>query len=202
VWLLNSDTEVGESSLEQLYVYINTHNDVGVVGPQLVYADQRLQSVGGFFPTVMNVFLYLFPIHNGLPLRVRKNFKTIACAPQQIPPEGLPLDYVTGAALLVRKQALDNVGGLGEEYFMYFEETDLCWRLHMHGWKIKVISTQPVVHIYGGSYKHARDKKRLGMFLQSLKIFIKKNYTGWKKNSMLAEIFLGGHFSIFLKTLR
>jgi GT2 family glycosyltransferase len=50
VWLLNSDTETGRDSLEQLYEYVEAHKEVGAVEPQLVYPDGSLQSTGGFFP--------------------------------------------------------------------------------------------------------------------------------------------------------
>ena len=112
------------------------------------------------------------------------------------------MDYVTGAASVIRRSALDKSGLLGEDYFMYFEETDLCWRLQKNGWEILSINTDPVMHIYGGSFKTAFDKRRLRLFLESLKIFVKKNYVGYKKWIILIEIFLFGQLSLVVKKLK
>jgi hypothetical protein len=202
IWLLNSDTETGQHSLEQLYQYMEVHPNVGAVGPQLIYPNGTLQSTGGYFPSPLNVFLYLFPISKFLPKSVKKKIKQIALFPQPIPEEGLELDYVTAAAVLLRKKALDEAGLLAEDFYMYFEETDLCLRLKKRGWKRTVISTEPVMHIYGGSFKTQFDKRRLKLTLQSLVLFIKKNYIGWRRYVMLFEIFLLGDFSLLVKRLK
>lgn len=202
IWLLNSDTETGRQSLEQLYTYIKSHPKVGAVGPQLVYPTGAFQSIGGYFPTPSNVLRYLIPFGWFLPVAVKRKLKNIALFPQPVPTDGIRLDYVTGAASLLRKQALDEVGLLAEDYFMYFEETDLCYRLKWAGWDIIAIDTEPVMHVYGGSFKTKYDKRRLGIFLESLIIFAKKHYTGWKKWAIIAEVKLFGPISLVLKRVK
>lgn len=202
VWLLNSDTETGNRTLEQLVAYMEAHPEIGALGPQLIYPDNRLQSVGGYFPSILNVFYYLFPFLYFLPQAWRAHFKSIALFPQSIPERGLDLEYVTGAALLLRRTALDQVGLMSEDYFMYFEETDMCWRMKKAGWKIRAIPTDPVVHVYGGSFKSTYDKKRLKLFQESLAIFVKKNFSGMKKNIILLELFCFGNISILLKKFK
>jgi GT2 family glycosyltransferase len=202
VWLLNSDTETGNRTLEQLFAYMEAHPEIGALGPQLIYPDNRLQSVGGYFPSILNVFYYLFPFLYFLPQAWRAHFKSIALFPQSIPERGLDLEYVTGAALLLRRTALDQVGLMSEDYFMYFEETDMCWRMKKAGWKIRAIPTDPVVHVYGGSFKSTYDKKRLKLFQESLAIFVKKNFSGMKKNIILLELFCFGNISILLKKFK
>lgn len=202
VWLLNSDTETGEKSLEELYTQMSRHEDLGAIGPQLVYPNGELQSVGGFSPSIINVFTYLVPISFFLPKKIRQRMRSIALFPQRIPQDGIILDYVTGAACLLRKKALDEVGLLAEDYFMYFEETDLCFRLKKAGWMIKAIDTEPVMHVYGGSFKTKYDARRLTLFLESLKIFVKKNIKGFQKFIILLEIGMLGRISVLLKRLR
>lgn len=202
VWLLNSDTETGEKSLEQLVAFMESHKDVGALSPQLVYPTREWQSVGGFFPSISNVFLYLIPLTFLFPKVLRRKLKSIALFPQALPKEGRELDYATGAAGLLRSEALKKVGLLGEEYFMYFEETDLCWQMKKGGWKVMAVDTDPVMHVYGGSFKTKYDPRRLGLFLNSLKTFIRKNYSGWKKPVMLAEIAVLGPLSLLLKRLK
>ena len=202
VWILGSDTEIGAYSLEQLYDYMESHPDVGVVGPQLVYPDRSLQSVGGYFPTPLNVFLYLFPVTKLLPVSIRRKIRQIGITPQPIPDSGLELDYVTGAAMLIRKKGLDEVGLMADDFYMYFEDTDICLRLQRAGWKSVVINSDPVMHIYGGSFKTRYDKRRLKITLDSFAVFIRKHYSGWKRNLMLAEIRLLGPLSLLVKQLK
>lgn len=202
IWLLNSDTETGRSTLKELFEYMRDHYDVGALSPLLIYPDGKLQSVGGFFPNIYNVFLYTFPISYFLPLFLRKRLKTIALYPQSMPNTGMKLDYVTGAAMFLRKEALDSAGLLGEEYFMYFEEVDLCWRLKKAGWKVMAVNSDPVTHVYGGSFKTKYDRKRLKLFLESLMIFVRKNYKGIKKYIILLEVLLFARLSIALKNFK
>lgn len=202
IWLLSSDTETGAHSLEQLYEYMESHPKVGAVGPQLVYPDGSLQSVGGFFPTPLNVFLYLFPITKLLPHVFKKKIKQIGLSPQIIPENGLELDYVTGAAILLRKKSLDDIGLMSEDFYMYFEDTDLCLRLGRAGWKCVVINCDPVMHVYGGSFKTRYDKRRLKITLESLALFVKKHYSGWKRYATLLEVRLLGPVSLLIKRLK
>lgn len=202
VWLLNSDTETGEKTLQELYEYLEAHPHVAAVGPQLVYPDGTLQSVGGGFPRFWNVFLYLFPVLWLVPLRFRRSLNTIAWLPQPLLREGKKIDYATGASLMLRKSALDNVGLLGEQYFMYFEETDLCFRLWRSGKEVHVVDTEPVMHVYGGSFKRKHAPDRLKYFLDSLVIFVQTYYRGFSKWSILCLVRLGGSFSIRVKSLR
>lgn len=202
VWLLNSDTETGAQSLAQLVQYLDENPRVGAVGPQLVYPTRAWQSVGGFFPSSLNVLYYLIPFTWLFPTAWRRRMRSIALFPQPIPKAGFDLDYVTGAAVLLRRAALDEVGLLAEEYFMYFEETDLCWRLHQANWGRRVIPTEPVMHVYGGSYKTAFDPRRLRRLLDSLLLFVNKNYTGMRRALIVAEVKILGPLSLLLKRLK
>lgn len=202
IWLLNSDTETGKKSLEELFDFMAAHPKVGALGPQLVYPTRELQSVGGYFPSISNVFMYLVPFTVFLPKFIRRKLKSLVIYPQALPGEGREIEYVTGAALLLRKEALDRVGLLCEDYFMYFEETDLCLRLKRAGWEVKVIDTDPVMHVYGGSFKTKYDPRRLKIFLSSLTLFVKKNCVGFKKEVILTEIALLGPISLLLKRFK
>jgi N-acetylglucosaminyl-diphospho-decaprenol L-rhamnosyltransferase len=61
------------------------------------------------------------------------------------------VDWVSGAALWLRRRALDDVGGWDERYFMYLEDTDLCWRLRRAGWEVAYEPAGIVVHVQGAS---------------------------------------------------
>jgi GT2 family glycosyltransferase len=200
IWLVNSDAEVHPQTLTTLVAYLDHHRRVGMLGPLLLYPGGSLQSSGGFFPSFSNVLRYLVPIASLFPKALRRNFRDMALYPQSIPEDGLSVDYATGAACLLRREALNDAGLLAEEYFMYFEETDLAWRMHQKQWEVRIIPTPPVVHVYGGSYKRKHDPKRLQIFLKSLSLFVQKNYHGVRRLSILFLIRILGPFSVALKT--
>lgn len=202
IFLLNSDTEIGAETLRQMHDFLESNSNVAGVVPQLVYPDKSWQSVGGYFPSFLNVFRYLLPVAFLLPVAIKKKLKDIAIFRQETPVQGMKLDYITGAAAMFRKSVLDRVGLLGEEYFMYFEETDLCWRIRRAGHELMAIKTDPLMHIYGGSYKGKYDSKRINIFLESLQIFVKKNYSGIKRASILLEVSLLKNISLKIKSLR
>lgn len=202
VWLLNSDTETDPRTLEQLFNYMENYPQTAGIVPQLVYPDGSWQSVGGYFPNWRNVLYYLLPLGYFLPKKIKMNLKSIALYPQEVPEAGVDLDYITGAAAFFRKSSLDQVGFLGEEYFMYFEETDLCWRLRQAGLELRAIKTDQVMHVYGGSFKKKHDPKRLRIFLESLEIFVRKNYPKWQVLVIVLEVKLFGGLSITLKSLK
>lgn len=201
IWLLNSDTETSPATLGELVAYMGVHAEVGALSPQLVYPDRSWQSVGGYFPTPSNVFRYLFPISAVLPASWRKGLRDLALYPQEIVGSGFDLDYVTGAAMFLRRSALDEAGLLGEDYFMYFEETDLCWRLREKGWAVRAIPSRPVMHVYGGSFRRRHDPARLRLFLESLKTFTRLHLHGWRRALILLLVTLGGPVSIRLKNM-
>lgn len=201
IWFLNSDTETGVKTLGQLVSYMDAHPEIGAVGPQLVYPDGSLQSAGGFFPTPMNVFLQFIPLHKLLPKATIRQMHLIGMAPRHIPEVGLAVDYATGAALLIRRNLLDSVGGFSDKYFMYFEETDLCYRVCKSGSGIRVINTEPVMHVHGGSFKKKSDIKRLNAFTDGMEIFVRSNYSGMKKIIILAEIALLARLGLVIKRL-
>jgi len=200
VWLVNSDTEIGDNTLKQLYDFMEENTDTAIVSPQLIYPNGKLQSTGGFFPSIANIFNHFIPLYKILPLNIKHQIRLMGVSGREIR-EKLALDYVTGAALFLRKSVVAQVGLLGDDYFMYFEETDLCWRVKNMGFKIYAINTSPVMHIHGASFKNKYDIKRLRLFNQSLARFILNNYKGLKKAIMLIEVYILGEFSIIVKSI-
>lgn len=201
VWLLNSDTEVGERTLEELVVYMDEHKRVGVVGPQLVYPNGSLQSVGGFFPTAWNVFFHLFPVYRVLPHTLQQRLRLMGIVGQEIRGKEIVLDYVTGAALFARTNVLREVNGFDERHFLYFEETDLCYRIAKKGWDIRAIHTDPVIHIGGGSFRSRRTWKRMRAFYDGLEMFVNHHYDGYMRWCIIAQLRWFSFISMVIKSI-
>lgn len=133
VWLLNPDTEVEPTTLEQLIATADVMPDAGTLGPRILMADgEHIWFDGGF----VNAARLGSPWH-------RHKGRVAAEVPPGDPYE---VDYVTGAALLVRSAVFDRVGLLPESYFLYFEETAFCQLVRREGWRNIVDPRACMVH--------------------------------------------------------
>jgi GT2 family glycosyltransferase len=133
VYLVNPDTTSDDWGLERMTAYLDAHPRVAAIGPRLVYSDGRAQDSAFRFPTPAVAALSLFTLSRLGVVQSRGN-------------ETREVDWATAAALLVRREALDEVGLFDEEIFMYSEEIDLCARLRAVGWAIEYFPGVTVVH--------------------------------------------------------
>ncbi|HHE71027.1 MAG TPA: glycosyltransferase family 2 protein, partial [Chloroflexi bacterium] len=145
ILLLNSDTLVRPQALRRLVAYLETHPDTGLVGPRLLNEDGSIQPSRRRFPTLPILFLESTWLEGLLPR------KALALYYVEDRPDDMPqdVDWVTGAAMLVRRETIDEVGPLDEGFFMYSEELDWCRRIRGAGWRIAYEPAAEVVH-YGG----------------------------------------------------
>ena len=136
--LLNPDTRLQPGALPLLLEFLEKEKQAGAVGPLLLEPDGSLQASGRKLPTP-GVFL-------GKELGLC-GFQE----PLPDPPRPFPVGWIVGACMLIRKKAYDAVGGMDTEYFLYFEETDLCRRMGEAGWGIWCHPQARCVHAHGTS---------------------------------------------------
>lgn len=148
VWLLNPDTEVVEEAPAHLLARLRETSRTGAVGPTLRYGDGSLQHSGFMFPGLRQVLLDLFPLHPRL-LESRLNGRYPRSWYERSDP--FQVDMLLGAALMMRGDAIRQVGLLDEGYFMYVEELDWCRRAKEAGWEIEVVPRAEVIHYAGQS---------------------------------------------------
>jgi N-acetylglucosaminyl-diphospho-decaprenol L-rhamnosyltransferase len=86
----------------------------------------------------------------------------------------LDVDWVSGACMLLRRQAFDQVGGFDPGYFMYFEEMDLCLRLHRAGWRVVFDPLAEVKHVVGGSTRSAPYAKVVHHHRSALRFYCRR----------------------------
>ncbi len=144
ILLLNPDTIPQPGALEALVAFLEVHPRAGALGPRLLFPDGSLQENAFSFPTLAMSFLDFFPLHGRL-YHSRLNGRY----PERQATAPFPIDHPLGACLLLRGEALAQVGLLDEGYFMYVEEVDLCYRLKRAGWEVWQVPAARVVH-YGG----------------------------------------------------
>ncbi len=152
VMLLNADAEVVGDALSILLEYMDGHPEVGVVGPQLRYPDGRLQSSRRRFPTPLTGFLESTPLQRWFP---RNRWLTRYYVLDRPDDKTCEVDWVMGAAILVRREAIEQAGLLDEGYFMYSEEMEWCRRIKGKGWRVVYLPAATVIHHEGRSSEQA-----------------------------------------------
>ncbi len=133
VYVHNEDTTAGEWAFDRIVAYLDAHPRVAVLGPRLVYPDGRLQDSAWRFPTPLVSTLGLLTVGK---LGVKQSRGDAA----------RPVDWVMGAALVLRREALEQVGLFDEDFFLYSEEVDLQFRLRRAGWEVHYFPAATVVH--------------------------------------------------------
>jgi hypothetical protein len=164
LFLLNSDTLLKGHIIQDMVRFMEEHPKAGAMGPRLVLPDGSPQPYSfGCDPTIG----YL--LRRGLNLLLRKgylhNWGT---------EEVQEVDWVSGASLMLRRRALEETGLLDENFFLYFEDNDLCLRLRQKGWKVYFNPMVEVVHLGGESL--AKNESARAEYYRSLLYYYSKHY--------------------------
>lgn len=157
ILLLNSDTIVEENIFSEMISWMRNRSDVGIVSCALKNKDGSLQGTGGSFPTLFKVFAWMFfledipfldyligpfhPMHSSSPFYKGES---------QFVKER-EKDWVTGAFFLLKKDVIEKVGYFDEDYFMYTEEVDFCFRAKKKGWRVWYLPKWSIIHLGGAS---------------------------------------------------
>jgi GT2 family glycosyltransferase len=158
--VLNADARLHAGAIEALIDELDQHPDAGVVGPRLVDAQGQIQPSCAKFPTPGRVLLHetgLWKLVQSTKLGKRARPFFDLDAPGVVP-------WVLGAALAIRRRSFDAVGGFDPQYFMYYEEVDLCRRLAATGALTRFTPMATVGHVGGASTKLNRLPMQLAMF--------------------------------------
>jgi len=173
ILLLNPDTVCPPGSLTRLCEFMQRTVDAGIAGPTLVDEAFRPVHTYGNFPAIKYHWLNcLDPQRTWLPHSLRT--ASFGCIPT-MDASTQPVAYVTGACLLIRREAFEKVGLLDERFFMYFEETDWCLRVWRAGFKVYHCAEVQVVHLEGKSAEKV-NLFRLAQFQASYRLFVVKHY--------------------------
>ena len=148
IYFLNPDTELLPGSLWALYKGIDQDETIAAIGPQLRYTDGALQSNRRRFPGPLTGFFESTWLERAWP----RNPWTRRYHLSDWPPDSRQdVDWLVGAALLVRGEVLAALGGFDPQFFMYSEETDLCRRIRRAGWRVVYDPAAIVIHAEGRS---------------------------------------------------
>lgn len=166
--VLNQDIVLRPGALRALVQCAEQHPEAGVVGARLEYADGRFQHSAFRFPDAAQAFFGFF---DGLvPLDSEPNGRYPAAAYDQ----EFAAEHLLGACLLFRRAALEQVGVFDPRFFMYYEETDLCWRLLKAGWQNYYTPDARVMHVSAASTSAASEAMSVA-FHRSQAIFYRRH---------------------------
>lgn len=171
--LLNPDTVVPPAALADMLAFMETHPQVGVAGPRLVREDGSLdKACRRSFPTP-EVALYRFSgLSRLFPHDRRFGRYNLTYLPPDLTTE---VDSVVGAFMLMRAEALAQVGLLDERYFMYAEDLDFCYRVKENGWQVWYNASVTVLH-YKGQSSRQRSLFANLHFYQTMRLFHDKHF--------------------------
>lgn len=138
--LLNPDTVAQPGVILKLWEIVRAHPSIGIAGAQLLNADGSHQMSVGVFPSLWSEL----PMANRLLRTVHRAFTVHTAAGETIVHS---VDWVSGAALMVRRDVIDTIGLLDETFWLYTEETDWCYRARRAGWDVVLAPDAHVFHM-------------------------------------------------------
>ncbi len=164
--LLNSDVATGDGWLETLYDYMESHPDTGAVQPKILSRVDPSEfeyagASGGYIDC------------NGYPYCRGRVFDTVEKDEGQYD-DVAEIHWASGAALMVRSDLYERVGGLDADFFAHMEEIDLCWRIRLAGYKVEVVPQSVVYHLGGGTLPASNPRKTYLNFRNNL-LLLHKN---------------------------
>lgn len=199
ILLLNSDTVVQTDTLEVMIGFMDHHPEMGASGCKVILPEGTLdKACKRGFPTPSASFYYAFGISRMFPDRPKFNQYQLG---HLSPDDEYPVDCLVGAFMLVRRETIDQVGGLDETFFMYGEDIDWCYRIKEAGWGIYYYPRTYIVH-YKGASARRKPMKIIYEFHRAMWVFHRKHYA--KRYGMLTNtaVWLGISLKFSLSLIR
>jgi N-acetylglucosaminyl-diphospho-decaprenol L-rhamnosyltransferase len=177
VMLLNPDTVAHDGSLSALADFLGSDPRAAVAAPRLLYPDLSDQGTARSFPTAAaavfgrrSLMTRLFP-RNRWSRRYLSGRERSDLVPFEV-------DWVSGAAMMVRRDAIDRVGGLDERFFMHWEDADWCHRMKDAGYSVHCVPAARIVHHEGGS-RRGWPPRQLRAFHSGAYRYYAKHHAPW-----------------------
>ncbi len=176
VAVLNGDVELKPGVAAAMLAALAADARLGAVGPKILNPD------GSVYPSARSdPGLFVALAHAALGLVWRTNPWTRRYRQLDVDPtRPRAVDWISGAAVWLRREALDDVGGWDERYFMYMEDVDLCLRLRRAGWRVQYEPSGEVVHAQGASTSQ-RPYRMIVEHHRSVWRFAGRRYRGWRR---------------------
>jgi GT2 family glycosyltransferase len=193
--LLNPDSAVEPDMVGELTTWMDQHPDVGIAGPRLLNDDGTLQESARMFPDFTtglagrSSWLTRVLPNNRLS---RRNLR----ARDSSNGSTLDVDWLSGACLMIRREAFDAVGGMDEGFFLYWEDADFCRRVTQAGWRTVYVPTVRARHTGGRSARHASAASLRAFHRSAFRLFWKHSTAPARALAPLVFLALQGRLAL------
>ncbi len=187
VLLLNADTMVLDHSLATLVDFMDSNPSAGIAGSQLLSPEGKVQGSPFRFLGILT------ELERGLRLGIVSKLFPRSNAVPPTPVAACPVDWVSGASMILRGSMLEQIGLLDEGLYTYFDDVDICMRARRAGWATWFVPESKIVHLEGASTGVVARavKRRPDYWFQARRRFFLKNY-GRVYAALVDLAFLGG----------
>jgi N-acetylglucosaminyl-diphospho-decaprenol L-rhamnosyltransferase len=181
----NPDLVVRPGTVKSLVAALADDPGNAIAGPKLINPDGSLYPSARVFPSIVDAVGHglLGLVWQSNPFSRRYRLLDWDHA------QARPVDWVSGACFLIRRQAWDRLSGFDPSFFMYMEDVDLCWRARREGWRVVYEPAGEVVHVQGSSTDQ-RPYRMMVHHHRSLWRFAVRSTTGWRR-TLLPAVWIG-----------
>jgi GT2 family glycosyltransferase len=183
ILLINPDTIVAEDTFEKMINFFEEHKEVGLAGCKILNPDGSLQlACRRSFPGPWTSFTKVTGLSTLLPRSKWFARYNLTYLDEN---QNHEVDAISGSFMMMRKEVYEKVGGFDEQFFMYGEDLDLCYRIQKAGFKVFYVHNAKIIHYKGESTKRSSlDETKV--FYNAMHLFVKKHFS----SSFLVEIIL------------
>lgn len=215
ILLLNPDTIVNDKSFQPMISYLESHDDVAIVGCKIYNAGGEIERSTHSFPSLIKEFVHanefikiIIGYESKLAVFLKKIFHSKSLESYWDHSSIKEVDHVTGACMMVKREAIDKVGHLDEAFFLYNEEVEWSFRFIKAGYKSVFLPESSIIHLFGYSTKQKVQKQTINNLLveryRGMFYFFQKHY-GFYKLFILGLIVIEGFtvrfFYSFIKSI-
>jgi GT2 family glycosyltransferase len=177
ILLLNPDTVVLDDAIQRMVLGLDSAPEIGAVGCRLLNGDSTLQmTCVQPFPTIANQIFAIDWLKRLSPKLPLWGMRALFSSDQRSLSD---VEVVSGACLMVKREAFERVGGFSTDYFMYAEEVDLCYKLRAVGWSVCHVPDSLVIHFGGQSTKKKENGFADIMMRESVHTLLRKFRGYW-----------------------
>jgi hypothetical protein len=175
VMSLNNDTKILGDAINKLIEFMDNNPNAGAVGPKLLNSDGSIQlQCRRGFPTLVNSLFYFSGLSRLFPKSRLMGGYLLTYIDDERTEE---VDSLCGAAMVVRREVIEKVGLMDENYFMYGDDIDWCYRIKQAGWKVYYLPEAEMIHYGGRGGSRRQSYRNIFEFHRAMAVFYRKHYS-------------------------
>jgi len=172
VWFLNPDMEFIEDSVSKMMSIIKEDGKLAAVGCQLLYEDRTVQPTVKNFPKLLDQILILLKLHHFIRTKSLKKYLAKGFNYH----DSAEVDQIMGACILTKREILDKIKGWDEDYWLWWEDVDLCKKINDLGFKIKYTPKTSIIHYEGKSFEQLPSLNKQKRFNKGMRTYFRKHH--------------------------